>query len=567
MARSSAIESAEVHGHAAVASGATAQGRKFADAARAWRSRVAYLLAAVVVLGTALRCQAIGTRSLWFDEAFSWRLSQGSIGDVIARSARDNHPPLHFLALKAWRALFGESPVSLRSLSVFSGAIAVVGVYLLMREAWPGPRNERGDASQRVAAVPEASWAGLLAAALVAVNVFQVRWGWEARMYALGAALAALSSWAMFRALHTRRRLWAAWSLYGALALLFAYTHVYALFSVAAQFVFLAGCVARDARWRPSGAWKLPYLRPMLAAMGLFAIGFLAWLPFLLRQRSQVRADFWSEPIAAWDIPNVCYRMLALPEDGPVSHAQAAWAAAFCGAVLLPLLWRPRAIDWYLVLAAAMPFALSVLVSMLDTKIFHLRYFVFAGLFFCVAAARLAARIPDRFLRGVIAVALAVNALAATIRFCDGLDLAERPGVRAACQYVLDHGGTGEPVIVASPFFYLPACYHLGGARECYLLGELGGVRHYEGAAALEPDDFISADKIASLQAQRVWAINDHSGQWEALEVKMPDRWGLASRRQFREAYGVQGTVELAEYIERHGAPNRLRTPRRRNGE
>ncbi|MGH7134138.1 MAG: hypothetical protein ACREHD_00270, partial [Pirellulales bacterium] len=404
--------------------------RQVREAARCNMSS-ACVLAATVAVGTVLRCHGISTRSLWFDEAFSWRVSQSPVIEVIERCARDNHPPLYFLALKGWRFVLGDSSVSLRALSVFSGAIAVIGVYLLVREAWPAsgtppsaadrePPSELGaDRTNAVvvattgghasaAAQRAARFAALLAAALVAVNAFQVRWGWEARMYALGTALAALSSWAMFRALHARRRLWSAWSLYGVLALLFAYTHVYALFSIAAQFLFLILYAAIDARFQPSRLRMLPYLRPMAAALALFAVGLAPWLPCLARQRAQVQADFWTGPVRAWDVADLCYHMLALPENGAANHPQAACAAAFCAAVLLLLVWRPRAIDAYLVLATVVPLEASLLVSALDTRIFCARYFVFAGLFFCAASARLAGRIQHPFLSGLVALGFSV---------------------------------------------------------------------------------------------------------------------------------------------------------------
>ena len=59
-------------------------------------------------------------------------------------------------------------------------------------------------------------------------------------MYSLGAALVAFSSWALFRAIRSPRQK-APWGLYGALTLLLLYTHYYALFSVAAQALFLVG--------------------------------------------------------------------------------------------------------------------------------------------------------------------------------------------------------------------------------------------------------------------------------------------------------------------------------------
>lgn len=105
--------------------------------ALARRAAVPALLLATVVLAIALRRPGVTSRSLWFDEAFSWRLSRSPVLETIERSARDNHPPLYFLLLKLWCVALGESPLALRSLSVASGALAAVGAFLLLRDGWP----------------------------------------------------------------------------------------------------------------------------------------------------------------------------------------------------------------------------------------------------------------------------------------------------------------------------------------------------------------------------------------------------------------------------------------------
>src|SRR5262249_46920226 len=157
--------------------------------------------------------------SLWFDEAFSWRLIQFPLPELLDRVAQDVHPPLYFVLLKGWACLFGDSAVALRSFSAALGVLTVLGIYLVTRTACSqgedtGPRDQ--------------SWGSrataLLAASLVALSVFQVRYSWEARMYALATALAAFSTWALVRALRQPRS-WAWWLVYSGLTALLAYTH------------------------------------------------------------------------------------------------------------------------------------------------------------------------------------------------------------------------------------------------------------------------------------------------------------------------------------------------------
>src|SRR5262249_3660530 len=78
--------------------------------------RSAALLVLVVLAAMVLRGYGLGARSLWFDEAFSWRLAEFPVGELIARVRQDNHTPLYFLLQKSWSVLFGTSEVALRGL-------------------------------------------------------------------------------------------------------------------------------------------------------------------------------------------------------------------------------------------------------------------------------------------------------------------------------------------------------------------------------------------------------------------------------------------------------------------
>jgi mannosyltransferase len=214
----------------------------------------------------------------------------------------DNSPPLYYLLLKVWMGLFGDTPLALRSLSVLLGGATVFGAWLFAREAFG--RSSRG---KEIA---------LLAAALVALSVFQIRYAWEVRPYALGTALAALSSWALFRALHAPRRAVQPWLLYASLALLLLYTHNYALFSVAAQGLFTLGYLLVGADWDLRRLAGSPTCRGALLAGSIVAAGWLPWMPVFLRPRAQVQAAFWTPAVNADAVARICFQMLAEPEGG-----------------------------------------------------------------------------------------------------------------------------------------------------------------------------------------------------------------------------------------------------------
>src|SRR5262249_55883844 len=151
------------------------------------------------------------------------------------------HPPLYYFVLKAWTGLFGTSVVAFRSLSVLFGALTIVGMHLFTAEAF-ADREDLGTAGKK------AQGLGLFVACLVATSIFQARYAVEARMYSLGTALVAFSSWSLLIALQANSgRLWK-WLLFALISVLFLYTHNYALFSLVAQALFVIGylCVRSD---------------------------------------------------------------------------------------------------------------------------------------------------------------------------------------------------------------------------------------------------------------------------------------------------------------------------------
>jgi 4-amino-4-deoxy-L-arabinose transferase-like glycosyltransferase len=132
----------------------------------------------IVLAGVALRVYHLDAQSFWYDEGNSARIAERSLQLIIAGAAGDIHPPLYYIVLHYWRALFGETEFALRMLSVLCGVGLVIFTYLLARRLF-NPR------------------VGLIAAALVACSPFAVYYSQEARMYVMLAFEAVVSTWAL----------------------------------------------------------------------------------------------------------------------------------------------------------------------------------------------------------------------------------------------------------------------------------------------------------------------------------------------------------------------------------
>jgi hypothetical protein len=509
------------------------------------------ILAIIVAVGLSIRAYHLADRSMWFDEAFSWRVIQYPFAEMIDRTAQDNHPPLYFVLLRGWAAAFGTTELALRWLSVALGGLAMVGMYLFMTEGFA----DKG--------APKSRRLGFLVAALLGLSVFQIRWAWECRMYTLGTALAALSSWALFRALRRPVPSFRPWLAYGILALLFAYTHYYALFSIAAQAMFLGGYFVIRARGRIGQVVADRRFWYALLAGGIIAAGWLPWVPFFLKQRSQVQADYWSQPVGLWNLANTCYQMFVDPQDAHFGETQALVAAGLVGLGALALLWRARAGEWYLLTAAGVPFGLSVLVSHFDTKIYSLRFFLFAHLFLLAGLGVLLSRIRIWSAR-LLVVGLV---LSYQVCLCAGfwlkLDIAHKGGARAAIASIARQRRPGEPVVVSEPMLFFSTKFYAADEPDWYLFDAGHGVRHYEGGPILNPNDLINAAQVEQLQTPRLWAVEQEGGMGPLHKVPVPPGWLELTRERFPEVYGFQGDIVVVEYCAPHfiGAFRRADTP------
>jgi uncharacterized membrane protein len=229
-------------------------------------------LVAITALAAAVRFTRIGHQSFWLDESYTVDLVQRSFGHMLDGVARtESTPPLYYVLAWPWAKLFGTTEAGLRSMSALFGTIAVPIAWRAGRE-WFSAR------------------AGLIAAALVAVNPFFVWYSQEARSYSLLVLMAALSLLFLARATRdpTPRAL-ALWAVSAALALL---THYFAAFLVVPEAAWLLWS-AGAARTRGSaGAARTRSRRAAWLAVAPPAAVALALIPLAVHQRDLGHTSF-----------------------------------------------------------------------------------------------------------------------------------------------------------------------------------------------------------------------------------------------------------------------------------
>jgi len=510
------------------------------------RRTVLILLLFIIVVGIGLRSYQLTSRSLWFDEAFSWRLVQFSYSEMIARDATDVHPPLYYILLKAWSTIFATSLLSLRSFSIFFAALTLLATYLFTSQSFRSPP------------------AGLLATALLALAGWQIQFAWEARMYTLGTALLLLSSWQLILAIRTRKL--TNWILYALLTSALSYVHYYAFFSIAAQFIFIAGYILVVTKGRIGEILQSRLAWQSIGALVLLILLFIPWLPTFLAQNSQVQQSYWIPGIGGWSIPDTFYRMFA-PTPGIPSHTGLGWitlailpiASTFIGLILLVStnnqgkISSPHSSDasWLVFCSATVPFALSILLSFIGQSLYQDRFFVFAHLFIIIALAVLLTRLPLKTLR-ITTIVLALTAsLVAYISYWQQMSITTKPGARAATTAIVERLNNNEPIVVSSPFIYFSILHYATEEHRLLntpkLYSETGELAHFAGGPILQQSDIIGSSIFKS--TDQLWIV-DTTG-FGSSRLTLPDNWQQTTSLSFPEVFDHQGEVIVSHYIKR----------------
>lgn len=232
----------------------------------------------------------IGSWSLWFDEAYSAALISAPPQEVVALTAADVHPPLYYLLLKVWAALFGTSEAALRSFSAVC-MIGALGVGFGFVRRFFGAR---------------ASYAVL---PFLVLAPFLLRYGQEARMYALATLICISATYVLLRAEQSKQNKW--WILYGILVAAGMYTHYYTALIWIAHWAWHWYM----ARQTPGARF---FDRSWLKAYGLAAILYLPWIPVFLVQARAVQDGFWIPAVTHNSLTNIASNMFLYMQESQV---------------------------------------------------------------------------------------------------------------------------------------------------------------------------------------------------------------------------------------------------------
>ncbi|WP_436909773.1 glycosyltransferase family 39 protein [Halosimplex marinum] len=224
------------------------------------------LVGAVLVVALVVRVRALTSESLWMDEVYSitYATERSTLEILTELPLEDPHPPLYYLLLRGWTAVFGASKVATRSMSLVFGVAAVALLFALGRRLY-----DRETAT--------------IGAAMLALSGMHLYFSQDTRMYSLYTALSVASLYWYVRVVFDGDRSRRTLAGYVATTVLLGYTHVFGLFLVLAQNCYLLVHVLRIEwsaavdllrRWVGLQAVTALLLGPFLAVLGMRLLGY-----------------------------------------------------------------------------------------------------------------------------------------------------------------------------------------------------------------------------------------------------------------------------------------------------
>lgn len=472
--------------------------------AGAWRWSVAVLCA----LAFAVRLTGLNTQSLWYDEAFSLLVANRAPLEIIAATARDNHPPLFYLIQWLW-SWVGQGEFLWRFPWAVAGTLTVPFTAVLGRRTVGPP-------------------AALFGALLVAVAPFLVFYSQEVRMYALLCLTGVATVYAWQR---LRDGGGAGWWLLGWLSATAAlYTHVMAALTLAA----LAATLWLPGRRSPAAA--------MLAAAVVAA---LPWAYLLPQQVARVQASFWYDAPTALS-PLVSLYLFLYAGFLPAALRPVGLALVLVTpALAVPALRKRRVPSGVLLLAAvlALPVLAALAVSII--RPLYLERTLIVGVpAWCLLLGWSLTRIPLRPLAVALGVGLLVMSAVGTGRWLRD-PAAGKPPYRDAAGYVAARWVEGDAIVHTADSSLLPFLVYLPSRPQSVLDGNPAvtpeSVRGWALYSILPFPPTPLAE--AGAGARRVWLVvaPDYNAAWQ-LQAAADYAQGRSARDEWQRG-GV--TVRL----------------------
>lgn len=505
-------------------------------------------LLGLTLAGLLLRLWHLTSISLWHDEAFSALLIKYSWTEMMHRIGLDVHPPMYYIFLRIWADIFGHSLFSLRAMSVLFGVGAIIITYYFVNYVFANKK------------------AALIAAALIAVNPFQVQYVTEARMYTMGAFFAIAAAFALAAALRTqtqyyvtianevlraqlRKRFLKYYALFVICSAILIYTHYYLLFTVAALMAYaVLYCLIHFKTQFTRYGW-------VIFSGILIGVSFLPWFKVFLFQFRQVGAGYWIPPMNIWSIPSTLWELLLrLPNP---TNWMFILVTIFTIWIIIKLIWKRAETEKWLIIAGFLaPFAGAILFLLLAklqgnaSSVYLVRYFIFCSSFYLILVAIFLSTMRIRQI-GMLFTAILIAANVYSVwNYWDVLQVQTKPGMAKASEFLAVNVEPQHKVFIGSSFEFFNYKYYNRTPVKPLLFTDghyTHDLPHFAGTAILTDEDLVLNFADVTKSGDTIWLLwtNGFGGS----KPNTPTNWTQIDEKGFAEVRPYPGTwIIVTEY-------------------
>ncbi len=455
--------------------------------------------------------------TIWFDESYSAYLVRGNFGDIWNMTSLDVHPPFFYFLLKIWSCIFGYTDFSMRFMSIFFGAIAIIFTFHLLKR-WFNIKTAS------------------IATIALSLSPMLIRYGQEMRMYTLVFAIVAAATYALDLMLETKKTRY--YILYAVLISLGMWTHYFAAIAWISHIIYYT--VTKRAKL---------FSKPMMLTY-LFAVAlFVPWMPSLFRQVVEVQSGFWIPSISM--ATPVDYASEALMS----SEAEYAtgWLVLLCLGTIIPTVYflrkqymsysqteRPK--FWLLVSLIAIPPIILIILSLPPlTSMFIDRYILYsAALIWVLIGIALSFAFSKKWFKKIpqklLATILLISAIGCAVTGIVNVENRKPEGfIKNIVSSTELISSPKTPILVNNEWNYYDAVFYSSDEHPIYGVDEWINYQY----GSIFPIKHIGYNLIKNLGD----FIRDHDKIWYITDLNDTTRRGELDKESLRENYQVITTV------------------------
>lgn len=426
--------------------------------------RIDLPLIGLFFVGLFLRCINLSSRSIQYDDAFSFFLARQDWQAIIKGTAADTMPPLYYFLLHLWLQISDEI-AWLRLLSILFSLLSIFFLYRIVEMT----------ADRR---------AGLWAVFFTVISPLQIYHAQDLRMYALLAAVQ-LGYLFFFLRISTLIRVpWTIWC-----GLIFCgtaamYSHNLAIFILTVPDLVLL--VKRE--WK-----KLLKLLMAQVAIGVLS---LPWLLMVPGQVDKIQRSFWTPQPG---LVEVLQAVLVMTTNLPLEGIWFVIGAVISIELLVIIIWliiRNRAKNTgFLLWVCLLPPTLLFLISYLMRPVFISRGFITSTIVYLGLAGIVVAQSKKRVIWGLLVGGFSLAAMIA-LPYQLSFEQFPRSSFAPAMQAIRTNFQLNEIIVHDNKLSFFPAYYYAPDLVQRFIVDEPGSPNDTYAAASQQAIGLIPSQTV-----------------------------------------------------------------------